>query len=140
MKRKDLIIIVLLVCTIALGLFSMLKKDNRELLKGCQYPDKSYDQECITMSKESRWANANNGMPKGWVTWEDTIDGVTVSAKGPIMNGASKVVTTGDLDLVKKMRTNDPSVKCVGDLEIATCFIGNHSEVIRYWNVTNYFY
>ncbi len=140
MKHKNLIIITLLLITIVVGLFYALRKENRELLKGCQNTDKSYDNECISMSKESRWANADNGMPKGWVIWQDTIDGVSVVSKGPIMNGASKVITTSDLDLIKKLRSTDPSVKCVGDLEITTCAMGNHPEILRYWNVINYFY
>ena len=48
----------------------------------------------VSMEAESEWASSGpNGMPPGWVAWEDTIKGVKVLKKGPSISTESYVVS-----------------------------------------------
>jgi hypothetical protein len=88
------------------------------------------------MAEEAKWAYAENGMPKGWKRWADTVDGVSVEKKGPTLTNPSYIISISGKLLSTFTKTN----KCVGDGESAFCIIGNDPEVLRYWNVASFYY
>ena len=90
----------------------------------------------VSMEAESEWASSGpNGMPPGWVTWEDTIKGVKVLKKGPSISTESYVVS-GPVPLFVDIKNK----RCIGDTEQTMCAVGGNSEVIRYFNLINYYY
>ena len=90
----------------------------------------------VSMEAESEWASSGpNGMPPGWVAWEDTIKGVKVLKKGPSISTESYVVS-GPVPLFVDIKNK----RCIGDTEQTMCAVGENSEVIRYFNLINYYY
>ncbi len=87
------------------------------------------------MNQEAQWAHANNGLPVGWVQWTESMNGSSVKKFGPVLNGDSYMINFTAQEMMASGNR-----KCVGDSEVATCAVGDNPEILRYWNVINYFY
>lgn len=91
----------------------------------------------VSMEAESKWASSGeNEMPPGWVSWEDTIKGVSVQKKGPADFKDSSYIISGPVLILKTLGSN----RCIGDTEDTMCAIGENSEVIRYFDLISYYW
>jgi len=146
-KLNTVLLLILIVLMIfALRFMYQNQEEYRDLLQVNRTEEKtiinqSKEQINITptdefMEEEAKWADAENGMPKGWVRWSDKIDGISVEKYGPSSTISSYMIKL-DAGLISKL---DEEKKCVGDSESAICAIGNDTEVLRYWNVINHYY
>lgn len=97
--------------------------------------EESVQQEAF-MAEESKWAHAENDLPKGWVRWTDTLIEIPVEKYGPSRENPSYIVK---LQAGMRDGLSEPK-QCIGDSEVATCAVGTDPEVLRYFAVLNYYY
>jgi hypothetical protein len=81
-----------------------------------------------------KWASEENGLPKGWVRWNDKIGEISVEKYGPSKNDLSYMIHL-DAKIIPQIKLEH---KCMGDSESATCAIGNDPEVLKYNEIINY--
>lgn len=84
--------------------------------------------------EQQKWATEDNGLPKGWVRWNDTMAETPVKKYGPSQTGSSYIIQLS-AQMIKGL---DGQKKCMGDSELAMCAIGTDPEVLRYFEIVNY--
>jgi len=84
--------------------------------------------------EQQKWATEDNGLPKGWVRWNDTMAEIPVKKYGPSETGSSYIVQLS----AKMINGLEGQKKCMGDSELAMCAIGTNPEVLRYFEIVNY--
>lgn len=115
------------------GCFELGEEDMATLFE--IFPSDNYGE--IFMQAVSKWASSgDNEMPPRWVSWEDTIKGVSVKKKGPVDSKDSSYIISGPVPILKTLGSN----RCIGDTEETMCAIGENSEVIRYFDLISYYW
>ncbi|MDQ3075804.1 MAG: hypothetical protein M3Q34_01620 [bacterium] len=87
--------------------------------------------------KQWQWANANDGMPLGWVKYDFEMWATPVEVYGPVIGGMSFIARLNG-KMISLLAPGD--AQCVGDSESGLCVFGNDPEVIHYFNVVTYRY
>jgi len=71
-----------------------------------------------------------NGLPKNWIKWNDSILGVPVEKFGPVLDENNFLIK-----LKANLISNLPENKeCIGDSESALCVVGENAGINRYFN------
>ncbi len=129
-SKLNTVLLIIIIVLLLTGIYIFNKRTNTLVTNSPEnilVTDNNYE-------SQMKWATEENGLPKGWVRWTDTMAEIPVEKYGP-----SQIRSSYMIKLNAKMVSGiDQEKKCVGDSETALCAVGNNPEILRYFNVISF--